>query len=134
MRYNQVKYTASKILKSPEISQATIGHLTHQIKHESEMLCKLVPIPSKFRVKSINDLLNLDWELMMKELQRTAPVLTTMLEAAAASSHAKPDSGLICMVGAILMKSRCKHMCKMQMVISSLLYAGHASKRVSLHV
>lgn len=62
----------------------------------------------------------------MKELQRTAPVFTTMLEAAAASSHAKPDSGLICMVGAILMKSRCKHMCKMQMVISSLLYAGHA--------
>lgn len=132
MRYNKPSYTASKFLKSPVISAATIGQITQEVKHECELLCKIAPSPSQFRVKTTNDLLHLNWESMIEELQRTAPVLTAVLKAAAeASSHSKPDSAIVCMVGAILLKSRCKHMCKVQMVISSLLYAGHASKKVS---
>ena len=69
---------------------------------------------------------------MIEELQHKAPVLVAILEAASKTSvKNKQNKALICMAGAILLKSRCKHMCKLQLVISSLLYAGHASKRVN---
>ena len=64
---------------------------------------------------------------MIEELHRTAPVLIAILGVAGGSNSKQ----IICMVAAILLKSRCKHMCKVQMVISSLLYAGHTSKRVN---
>ena len=58
---------------------------------------------------------------MFQELKKTAPILTRIIEAAAeTSAHVKPDHAIICMVAAILLKSRCKHMCKVQMIISSL--------------
>ena len=128
MRYNKLQYTARKILKSPEISKGMITQLTRTIKHECEMLCKVVPAPSLFRAKSTNDLLHLNWKPMIEELHRTAPVLIAILEGVAGGSNSKQIIG---MVAAILLKSRCKHMCKVQMVISSLLYAGHTSKRVN---
>ena len=131
MRYNKPGYTAGKVMKSPILSKATIARIDSKVKNECEMLCKIIPSPSIFRVKSTEDLLHLDWKPMTEELQRTAPVLMAILEAAAARGNNKPDSSILCMVGAIILKSRCKHMCKLQMVISSLLYAGHASKKVS---
>ena len=131
MRYRKANYTARKILKSPIINTATVNQITQEVKHECERLCKLVPSPSMFRVKTVNELLSLDWDVMVCELRRVAPVFTSMMEAAASTTSSKVNPAILCMAGAILLKSRCKHMSKIQMVVSCLLYAGHTSKRVS---
>ena len=107
MRYNQPKYTASKILKSPTINEATVSQIAREVKHECELLCKIVPIPSQFRVKSINDMLHLNWKSMMQELKTKAPILTAILEAASQSSSSRgisdSDSATICAARAILL-------------------------------
>ena len=133
MRYKNCDYTARKIMKSGKISQATVKQVGRLVGRECRLLCKAAPNKkSDYRVKSIDDLLHLNFGSLADELQRKAPVLTSILKVAAEnSSHRKPDNSVICTVGGILLKSRCKHMCKLQMLISSLLYAGHASKRVS---
>lgn len=131
MRYKNDHYIARKIMKSNNMSQSTIGQVCRVVRRECEVICKIAP-KSNYRVNSIDDLLQLEFRSLVEELRAKAPILTSILEAAAEnSSHTKPDNALVCMVGGILLKSRCKHMCKLQMLVSSLLYAGHASKRVS---
>ena len=47
------------------------------------------------------------------------------------SSTRPPSANIIGMVAAVLLKARSKNMGKLQAMIGALLYAGHASKRVS---
>ena len=132
MRYKRESYTARKILKSPTFCDATIQELMRTIRNECATLCKKTPSPSYLRVGTINDLFQFDWEPLLQELQEKAPLLMSVLKAASERSNRKPaDVAVVGMAAAILLKSRCMHMCKMQMMTSSLLYSGHASKRVS---
>ena len=69
----------------------------------------------------------------MTHLKQKAPTLLSIMEAAAKSpyrpSQLKKHTSLSSTVGmaaCILLKQRCKH----QVIISILLYAGHASKKV----
>ena len=130
MRYNKAMYTARRILKSPKLSEATVREITRTIKQECATLCKMTS-QSSFRVKTIADLLQFDWVSLLQELKNKAPLFTSVLKAAAeGATHRTPDVAVIGMAASVLLKSRCKHMCKLQMMVSSLLYAGHASKRV----
>jgi len=67
------------------------------------------------------------------ELQQRAPTLFAVLQAAAhpASKQVTPLPSMVGMAAAILFKSRSKHMCLLQSIVATLLYAGHASKKVS---
>ena len=131
MRYNKASYTARKLLASATLCDATITEIAHTVKRECIQLCKTVPSPSNFCVKTTSDLLKFDWEPLLQELETSVPVLTSILKAAAeGSGHRKLDPAGLVMAASILLKSRCQRMCKVQMVVSSLLYAGHASKKV----
>ena len=133
MRYKRPNYTARNILKSPSLSNATMDEIKRIVKHECEQLCKTTPTPSCLRVAAVKDLTSFKWEPLVKELQNTAPVLTSVLYAAAGeSTQAKPSESAVCMAASLLLKHRCQHMCKVQLMVSSLLYAGHAAKRVSV--
>lgn len=132
MRYNKASYTARKILKSATLCDATTSEIAHTVKRECVKLCKTVPSPSNFCVKTTSDLLQFDWVPLLQEHERSAPVFTSILKAAAeGSAHNKPDPAGLVMAVSILLMSRCQRMCKVQVVVSSLLYAGHASKKVS---
>ena len=73
-----------------------------------------------------------EWKEVIRELRERAPVLTSILEAAAQPlSHLSPVP-MIGMAAAVLLKVRSKNMYKVQLLITSLLYAGHAAKRVSI--
>ena len=134
MRYNKASYTARKILKSAPLSNATITEIARTVKFECVKLCKTVPSPSNFCVKTTSDLLEFDWEPLLQELEKSAPVLTSILKAAAeGSTHGQLHPAGLVMAASILLKSRCQRMCKVQMVVSSLLYAGHASKKVTCY-
>ena len=133
LRYKRPKYTASCILKSPLLSDATVNEICCAVKHECALLCKKTPSPSYLRVPAIKDLSTFQWESLIEELQSTAPVLMSVLSAAAQeSTEAKPNVIAVCVAASLLLKHRCKHMCKVQMMASTLLYAGHAAKRVCI--
>ena len=99
---------------------------------ECEQLCKEKPAPSYFQNASVESHKEFKWKEIMRELYERAPVLATVLEAAA-----QPPSRDLCrtpmigMAAAVLLKARSKNMCKVQMMIASLLYAAHGAKRVS---
>ena len=66
-----------------------------------------------------------------------APTLLSILTAAAGSHSSRtqqPDTNVILMAAAILLKQRNKHMCLLQTVIGCVLYSGHASKRVRFFI
>ena len=135
MRYNRPNYTARNILKSPSLSDATMDEIKCIVKHECEQLCKKTPTPSCLRVAAVKDLSEFRWEPLVKELQNTAPVLTSVLYAAAEeSTQAKPSEIAVCMAASLLLRHRCQHMCKLHLMVSSLLYAGHTAKRVSVYM
>ena len=128
MRYKMPKYTARSILKSG-LSNATLTEVNRIVQHECELLCKKIPTPSYLRVSDIKDLSTFKWEVLMAEISSIAPTLTSILSAAAQRSQSEIVH--ICMVVAVLLKFRCKHMCKVQLIVSTLLYAGHAAKKVN---
>ena len=93
------------------------------------MLCKRLPSPSLLRSSSIKSLLEFNPKDVLKELSIKAPVLLAILKAAASSCRSEPKQAVIAMAAAVLLKSRSQNMCKLQAVVSSLLYAGYSSKK-----
>ena len=74
----------------------------------------------------------------MTHLKQKAPTSLSIIEAAAKSPYRPsqlkkhtPLSSAVGMAACILLKQRCKHLCLLQVIISILLYAGHASKKVT---
>ena len=131
-RYRKPRYTARKLLHAPQLRDATLAEVRAVVNLECEQLCNKKPVPSYLRNASVQSLKEFEWKEVMRELQERAPVLATILEAAA-----QPPSRDLCrarmigMAAAVLLKARSKNMYKVQMMITSLLYAGHAAKRVS---
>ena len=104
------------------------------IRVECGSLCLLKPVPSVLRVSSLKRITDFKWEDLITELRTRAPTLLAVLQAAAQPMRSKklsPPASIVGMAAGILLKSRNKHMCALQSVVSTLLYAGHASKKVS---
>ena len=132
-RFRKPQYTARTLLKAPQLKDATIGEITLVVQNECKTLCSHSPSRSFFHTMPIEGLKDFgDWSIAMQDLKSRAPVLTAVLEATAKSSmNVLPPAPMICMAVAILLKARSQRMCRLQILISCLLYAGHASKRVS---
>lgn len=121
-------------------------HVTTVVDRECQQLCKKKPA-SVLRVKSIDQLKSFSWDAVITELKKRAPTLLSILIAAAQSTrHPRRQSeprrkksnpvhrpwrqSVVCMAAAVLLKERNQQMCKPQSIVSTLLYAGHASKKV----
>ena len=77
----------------------------------------------------------MQWEPIINDMKVRAPVLLSILTAAASrclSGTTKSPLGMIAMASSILLKCRSNYICKVQAMIGALLYAGHASKRVCI--
>ena len=134
-RYKKPGYAVRTLLKVPKLREATLHEVTKVVKNECNELCKIVPSPSYLRRSSVQSLQEFKWEPVIYDLHAKAPVLTAILEAATqCSQRATPPAGKIAMAAAILLKARSRSMCKLQTLVASLLYAGHASKKVGCHV
>jgi len=86
------------------------------------------------RVHSLKSVTQFKWNDLNKELRTKAPTLLAILLAAAQPTRSKkavPSVSVVGMAAGILLKSRNKHMCALQSIVATLLYAGHASKKVS---
>jgi hypothetical protein len=117
---------------------ATLREVLSRVKCECEALCKIVPSPSALHSASVAELKEMQWELIVDDLKARAPVLLSILTEAASSGSGSltrtPSPAIISMAAAVLLKGRFKNMCKLQAMVGTLLYAGHASKRVSYNV
>lgn len=150
LRYNQPAYTARTCLMLPAVKQEALKQVLTAVKVECRHLCQLKPRPSTLRVKSVGELKSFSWSEMMQELKRKAPTLLATLRAAAQSHlpRSPPKAvykkrgrqsklaqrardSVVGMAAAVLLKERNQHMCKLQTLVSTLLYAGHASKKVT---
>ena len=130
-RYKKLKYTARTLFKSEGIHRATMGEALRAIQAECELLCKRAPSPSQLRTAPVRRLEQFRWDEVEQELTAKAPTLLSVLQTAAGSEATTPA---IVMATAILLKSRSLCMCKLQAIVGSLLYSGHASKRVCFTV
>ena len=130
-RYKKVKYTARTLFKSEGMHGATMGEVLRTIRTECELFCKRSPSPSQFRTSSVSSLAHSKWDEVEQELNTKAPTLLSVLQAAACSEATTPA---IVMAAAILLKTRSLCMYRLQSIVASLLYSGHASKRVSFTI
>jgi len=134
-RFKQPSYTIRTLFRTPTLRDATVQEMLSTVKHECDLLCKLVPSSSILRSSSVHSLKEVKWESVQDDLKSRAPVLLSVLTTAATggsgSSTRSPPPSVIGMAAAVLLKARSKNMCKLQAMVGALLYAGHASKRVS---
>ena len=133
-RYKKPSYTARSLFKNPTLRDATLQEVVNVVRHECESMCRLTPSPSELRSSTIHSLKEIQWESVLDDLKCRAPVLLSILSAAASrrvgGAIRTPPPSILGMAASILMKARSKNMCKLQAMVGALLYAGHASKRV----
>lgn len=133
-RYKKPLYTARTLFKSPTLREATLQEMLNVVRRECDAMCALTPLPSVLHSSTIQSLKDIQWDSVVDDLKARAPILSSILTAAASRSVSNatvfPPSGIIGMAAAMLLKSCSKNVCKLQAMIGALLYAGHASKRV----
>lgn len=131
MRYKRVNYTARVMLKTRELSKATVNHVARKVRDECKAMCKNSPAKSLFKFTSIHQLKKFDINLLSSELAKRAPTLFTLLKSASTrSAKHKPCLNMVTMATAVLLKAHSQKMCTLQTLVGTILYSGHASKRV----
>ena len=131
IKYRKPQYTARTLLKAPALRDATLREVINVVKHECKTICRKSPSPSLLHTTSVHSLKETDWAEIMHELHERAPIFTSILESASNCSRAQTSQfPMLVMAAAILLKARSKKMCRVQTLVSSLLYSGHSSKAV----
>lgn len=77
-RYKRPTYTARTLF-----SDATLQEVINVVQRECDMMCKLTPSPSMLRSSTISSLKEMQWEPIVNDLKVRAPVLLSILSAAA---------------------------------------------------
>ena len=135
-RYKRPTYTARTLFKNPTLRDATLQEVINVVQRECDMMCKITPVPSMLRSSTIKSMKEMQWEPIINDMKVRAPVLLSILTAAASrrlsGTTKSPPPGMIAMAASILLKCRSNYICKVQAMIGALLYAGHASKRVCI--
>ena len=124
------------MLNHPGIAKVMLREVGNLVRNECVSLVSSND-PSTLRKKSKLDLSAFNWTDIASEWEMRAPTLLMLLAAAGDRLwHRKKVSitpkciPALCMAGAVLLKTRNKHMSKVQSVISVVLNAGHVSSQV----
>ena len=84
MRYKNVTYTAKALMKTRELSKATVNQVARRVCDECIAMCTKLPSKSHFKFATLEQLKNFDDNLLSGELSRRAPTLYTILKSASA--------------------------------------------------
>lgn len=131
-RYKKSPYTAKAALKTSSIRKPVITSIRKVVARECAKLCKRSK-NSSLRGSSCGKLKSFNCKDVSKQLKKDAPVLYSVMKSACKRPRLKGRTkrNVLTMAASLLLKGRNKTMCTMQSVVSVLLYAGHASKKVS---
>ena len=114
-----------------KVKLEALKQIVAAVKSERRRLCQLKPKPSVLCMKSSDEL-----KAVTLELKQRAPSCSRVISIKGTPSNVgqTEKEGMKThadgMPGAVLPKERNQNMCKPQTIISTLLYAGHASKKV----
>ncbi len=132
----RIRAFAKAVLRHPQLSQTVIQEVANRVRNECAHLGS-TKTPSILLKKSRADVASFDWKSLVSEWENRAPTLLLMLSAACDKYWSRTQPTVspqcvppLCMVGAVLMKCRNKHLSGVQTVISILLNAGRVSSQV----
>ena len=119
---------ARTVLRTPALHRRLVHLIAKKITRE----CKRISSKKNSTLLrlSLNKVKSFDWKLLRKELKRHTPTLLSVLEAASCNQPSKRNPRIVGMAAAALLKGRNKNLCLLQGVVSTILYAGHSSKKV----
>jgi len=128
MRYKRPAYTARKFLAMPRLKQESIKRMSDGIDKECTLFCtKNSSILATAKCKYTQ----FSWVKLFAELQSNAPTLLAMLKAASKYNPSSIKSKIrLCVAASVLLYSRSQLLNMVQLFIGSILYTGHAAKKV----
>lgn len=123
---------ADHCFKDDKIKEYAISKVASLVHDEIKKMCS-------HNVDSIlqktSALRSFQWIDLVNELEVHAPTLMTVLESATKTRCCRSNrTGVIGMCAALLLKFRYSRMSLVQKLISTILYAGHTGKQVSIHI
>ena len=118
--------------KDDKIKEHAVNKVATMVHDEMKIMCS-------HKVDSIlqrtSALSSFQWIDLMNELEAHAPTLLTVLNSATRTRRDRCNrDGVIGMCAALLLKFRYNRMSLVHKVISTILYAGHSSKQVSMDI
>ena len=120
------------VLNHPDLAKAMVREIGNLIHNECVSLVSSNDL-STLRKKSKSELSAFKWTDIASEWEMWAPTFLMLLAAAGDKQWHRKESitpkciPALCMAGAVLMKTRNKHVSKVQCVISLVLNAGNIS-------
>ena len=127
MRYKRPAYTARKFLKVPQFQRESIKKIADIVDKEC------ISLTSKSSILSTgkSNYIKFNWNSLLKQLESCAPNLMAVLKAASKYNCLSITSKIrLCTAASILLFSRSQILSTVQIFIGSILYAGHAAKKV----
>ena len=108
--------------------QRMIKLIAKKIKKESPDICSKKR--NSYLRLSLETIKHFSWETVESDLKEHVPTLLSVLKAVSRSPEG--NSKIAGIAAVVLLKGRNRHICLPQGVISTIMYAGHSSKMVSL--
>jgi len=128
MRYKRPAYTARKFLTVPRLQQESVRRIADGVDKECALFCRKngsILSNAKSRYTNFN------WDLLLRELESNAPMLLAVLKAASKYDSSSEKSKIrLCTAASVLLFSRLQTLSIVQLFVGSILYAGHAAKKV----
>lgn len=128
LRYNQPGYSTRSFLKSPALKEAALNEICKDLRRECSLLCSR----SLFTKTNIKNITSFDLKKVITLVEKKAPTFFRFMCATSRSPGSKRplNYSAVCMAIAIILKQRYTRASLFQKIVSSILYAGHAAKRV----
>ena len=118
------------------LHKAVLLLFLNQINAECCALCRRSQ-KSKFRCIPASELPEFQWDAYICELQSKAPLLFQVLSTLVSRNDQRNEKKVgsahypaICTAAAVTLKEQNREMCRIQAVISMVLFASHANKQV----
>ena len=128
---------ARNALKHPQLKRAIVSVVAAEVRRECQKMCTATEgQTSVLKRTSASEIKRFNWDDVIDELNKKAPVFSAILEASVKRFRKQHPKKVIQrsigFAAAILLRERNKFMCAAQCVNSILLHAGHASKMVCI--
>ena len=136
IRTNYASFARQCVHKNHATRRVILHSLGQLLKNEVKKLCS-DKFPSDTRLKRKEYIQNFDLvkRSMLKEMRENAPTLFSILMSALKTrTKWKNTDEIILVLLSIICKHRRNSSCLLQSIVSMVLYTGHSSKQVRMHL
>ena len=130
---------AKQVMNHRRVRECVLRRVGKLIRKDMECACKM-ETSSMLRKRTVAAMKSFCWRDFVKELEATSPVFCAVLKECVerkrrkvskrGTSYKVDDSVVIGMCAAILLRHRNSNMNLVQRILSTLMYGGHAPKKV----